>query len=270
LTAGAPVDLAISKGSKSWKDLLADNYQSITFNVLAVLLLVFLGTQLGTRGGEFLTQLANQDIARGLITFLITATAAALFVIMAISTIVGSDGTDADKRFDRGKQILTMLVGILGTIVGFYFGTAVSSSQPPMKVNDMKVEPPQAAKGGKFTISGTVSGGKGPYTYSITFNPPLNFPAITDKKTTGKVSEEVTVPGDLANDHDVEYTIIVKDAEGRSETFKGDKKIGLKATASVPAEKKMIPTEEKKGSKKEEKILGEEKKDSRKEEKSPK
>src|SRR5215475_7211295 len=80
LAAGSPVDLAISKGSKSWKDLLADSYQSITFNVIAVLLLAFLGTQLGTRGGEFLTQLANQDIARGLITFLITATAAALFV----------------------------------------------------------------------------------------------------------------------------------------------------------------------------------------------
>jgi hypothetical protein len=237
---GASVDLVISSGSSSLKELLAENYQSITFNVLAGLLLAFLAYQLSSGGGDFLKQLANQDTARGLITFLVTATAAALFIIMAVSTIVGSDGADADKRFDRGKQILTMLIGILGTIIGFYFGTASSSSQTSIKVSDMKVEPAQAARGGKFAISGTVSGGKGPYTYSIAFNPPLSFPAITDKKTTGKFSEDIAVPGDLANDQDVEYTIIVKDADGRSETFKGEKKISLKvsvAAIGTPAKK---------------------------------
>jgi hypothetical protein len=233
VAAGASVDLVISSGSKGWKELLAENYQSITFNILAALLLAFLAYQLSSGGRDFLEKLANQDTARGLITFLITATAAALFIIMAISTIVGSEGADGDKRFDRGKQILTMLVGILGTIVGFYFGTAAGSSQTPIKVTDLKVEPAQAAKGGKFTISGTVSGGKAPYTYSITFNPPLSF-AITEGKTTGKISQPVDVPGNLANDQDVDYTVVVTDAEGKSQTFKGDKKISLKAGAAAP------------------------------------
>jgi hypothetical protein len=39
-------------------------------------------------------------------------------------------GEDADKRFDRGKQVLTTMIGILGTIVGFYFATAVRPQTP--------------------------------------------------------------------------------------------------------------------------------------------
>src|SRR5262249_34872358 len=44
-------------------------------------------------------------------------------VILALSTILLKDSAENDKRFDRGKQVLTMLIGVLGTIVGFYFGS---------------------------------------------------------------------------------------------------------------------------------------------------
>src|SRR5579871_1593862 len=73
-----PVDLVISNGSRNWLP--------IAFMVIAGLLLVFLGIPLST--GALLERLANQDTARGLITFLIAVTAAALFIIMGVSTIV--------------------------------------------------------------------------------------------------------------------------------------------------------------------------------------
>ncbi|MFI4938284.1 MAG: hypothetical protein ACHQJ6_07245, partial [Candidatus Berkiellales bacterium] len=41
-----------------------------------------------------------------------------------------------------------------------YFGTAATGSQPALRVSDMKVEPAQVNRGGKLTISATVSGGK--------------------------------------------------------------------------------------------------------------
>jgi hypothetical protein len=127
-----PVDLVISSGSRNWLP--------VAFMGLAGLLLVSLGVPLST--GVLLERLANQDTARGLITFLIAVTAAALFIIMGVSTIVQSDAPDADKQFDRGKQVLTMLIGILGTIVGFYYGTAGNPPQTPLKVVDLTVDKP--------------------------------------------------------------------------------------------------------------------------------
>jgi hypothetical protein len=223
------VDLVISSGSGGWKELLAQNYQSVIFNTMGAGVLLILAISLYIGGGSFYTTLSDQSTARGLITFLITATSAALFIILAISTVVASDAVDADKRFDRSKQILTMLVGILGTIIGFYFGTATSASSAPIKIIDLRVDPQEAKKGQTFTISGTISGGKAPYTYSIIFDPKVNVPAIADKPTPGKFTESIAVPGDLVKDQDVEYNVTVKDADGKMETIKGDRKIALKA-----------------------------------------
>lgn len=68
-----------------------------------------------------LEELGNLEIARGLITFLIAFTTVGIAVILTISTVVIQDSPENDKRFDRGKQVLTVLIGVLGTIVGFYF-----------------------------------------------------------------------------------------------------------------------------------------------------
>jgi hypothetical protein len=207
----------------------------VIFNIMAAGVLATLAIALGIGGGDFYTKLADQNTARGLITFLITATSAALFIILAISTVVASESTDADKRFDRSKQILTMLVGILGTIIGFYFGTASIASPAPIKIIDLKVDPAKAGKGEVFTISGTISGGKSPYIYTITFDPKLSVPAIADKPSPGKFTESIAVPGDLAKDQDVEYSVVVKDADGKTETVKGDRKISLKASGQSAA-----------------------------------
>jgi hypothetical protein len=224
-----PVDLVISSGSGGWRELLAQNYQAVTFNLLAACVLGLLGLSLWKGGAEFYDRLADQNTARGLITFLITATSAALFIILAISTIVGTSDGDSDKRFDRSKQILTMLVGILGTIIGFYFGTA-NASTPPITITDLKVDPLKPGKGGTFTISGTIAGGKAPYSYSIAFEPKLTFPVIADKPSPGKFSEPFTVPADLAKDQDVEYRVTIKDVDGKTQIIKGDRSINLKAS----------------------------------------
>jgi hypothetical protein len=47
-------------------------------------------------------------------------------LILVLSTIISDD---AANRFDHGKQVLTTMIGILGTIVGFYFATLAESGQ---------------------------------------------------------------------------------------------------------------------------------------------
>ena len=80
---------------------------------------------------KFLTNLANKEVARGLITFLITIATVGIAIILAISTLVLTEGDAGDKRFDRGKQVLSVLIGVLGTIVGFYFGAETAGPKQP-------------------------------------------------------------------------------------------------------------------------------------------
>jgi hypothetical protein len=128
VNAGSPVALEISDGPEP------DWSQYIPAGLFGLLGLIILGTILYAvtqSGQEFLGKLARADVARGLITYLIAITTVGIAIILAVSTLVLTEGDAGDKRFDRGKQVLTTLIGVLGTIVGFYFGSANESAQKP-------------------------------------------------------------------------------------------------------------------------------------------
>jgi hypothetical protein len=63
------------------------------------------------------------NAARGLITTLIAIVTVAIAIILTLSVVLSS-ASDYKERFALGKEILTILIGVLGTIVGFYFGSA--------------------------------------------------------------------------------------------------------------------------------------------------
>jgi hypothetical protein len=73
------------------------------------------------------TQNGSEDysavFARGLITTLFAVITVTMALILILSAMFSS-ATDFEKRFVMGKEILTIFIGILGTIVGFYFGSA--------------------------------------------------------------------------------------------------------------------------------------------------
>jgi len=180
----------------------------------------------GARG--FLESLGDRTVARGLITFLITFTTIGIAIILTISTLFGSASADGDKKFDQGKEVLSVLIGILGTIVGFYFGSSAdakpvtSSASQVLTIAPASVSNLQPKKGEKFTITAFVSGGKAPYTYSIQFDPPL-IPPIKDAKTTdGIIKQEISVPDALATDSEVRYQITVVDSENKTADYNKD------------------------------------------------
>jgi hypothetical protein len=201
---------------------------TLTYAAIAVLILGVIIWGLSGQGG-FLDSLSDRAVARGLITFLITFTTVGIAIILAISTIFSSTGDDEDKRFDKGKQVLSVLIGLLGTIVGFYFGSTTDSKATPtssaagvLAIAPANVSNLQPKKGEKFTITSFVSGGKGPYIYSIIFDPPL-LPAVKDAKASdGVIRQEVTVPDTLAADAQVKYQISVTDSENKTADYNKD------------------------------------------------
>ena len=70
--------------------------------------------------GSILQTLSKPDIARGIITLLFAVSTVWIIMLLTIAAI--SNESD-DDRFKRGKDVLLVLVGIFGTIMGYYFGT---------------------------------------------------------------------------------------------------------------------------------------------------
>ena len=76
---------------------------------------------------SFLTSMAEPSNARGLITFLFAFATIAVVIITVIATFwVKMD--EVEKRGTLAKEILAILIGIMGTILGFYFGSAKPES----------------------------------------------------------------------------------------------------------------------------------------------
>lgn len=187
------VELDLSNGPETnWTEYIIPGL----FVALGLIVLGVIGYIVTPFGQKFLDKLAENNAARGLITFLIAIATVGIAVILAISTLILAEGDAGDKRFDRGKQVLSILIGVLGTIVGFYFGSAGSET----KTGQPNVTVTEQAK--KLTITtGTLPDGTAGVEYPSTTlqasggTPPLKWsvtPALPADLSldgaTGKIS----------------------------------------------------------------------------------
>lgn len=192
--------------------------------VAAIALIIAIGVGIFSGGKDFLINLADPLRARGLIAFLIAITTVGIALILTISTVFGSGGIEAEKSFDRGKQVLSTLIGVLGTIVGFYFGSLTSQPVPTLAISPAVISNLQPKKGETFTISSSVAGGKPPYTYSITFDANVIPPAKDVSSPDGTIKKDFTVPAGLTADQDVAFVITAKDSSNNTAEYNKDGK----------------------------------------------
>jgi succinate dehydrogenase hydrophobic anchor subunit len=179
---------------------------------------------LGVLGkNSVIDELADVDTARGVITFLIVVATVAIGLILTLAGLLGT-APGSDKRFIQSKEIFTLLIGILGTIAGFYFGQAKPN---PLQVATPKASAEKLKFGDNFAISATASGGKAPYRYDITFSPSSIIKDIKSKPSSDGLIIEVAewAAGPLKEAAEVEYTILVKDDEGKEISKKGENKL---------------------------------------------
>ncbi len=80
------------------------------------------------RTGINLPDMANPEYARGTISYLIVLAFIVLGVLMILAALFGpfQDDQKSDAAFRRAREIFMSVVGIVGTIVGFYYGSATT------------------------------------------------------------------------------------------------------------------------------------------------
>lgn len=154
---------------------------SVTTIILLIVGVITIVAIWAIQKGALIPQLAQTEIARGLITFLLSGGTILIALLLVLNALfLGNGDAESEKRFTRGKEILTALLGVFGTILGFYFGSAKGESRPEMQVSPIAL----ARNGTHVTLAAEVSGGSPPYKFGIQFKKPVPPPEpVTEKET---------------------------------------------------------------------------------------
>jgi heme/copper-type cytochrome/quinol oxidase subunit 2 len=174
-------------------------------------------------GVKDVKELADLDTARGLITFVITLGTVTIAIMLTLTAVLVRD---FDKRISVGKEVLTVLVGVLGTIVGFYYGAATKKdtgiTTQASQVSVAPVKTPEEVKSGdKVTISTKLTGGVAPYSYSIKFTPDT-IQEIKGESAKGDISHEITAAVPAGTD--IVFVIEGTDKSGAAFVYNKDGK----------------------------------------------
>lgn len=86
--------------------------------------------------------LQNAEKTRGLITFSVAIVTVSIALIMVFYLVFGlGESAEIKERFTFGKDILMVFVGILGTIMGFYYGADNLSKDQIKNIADVVQKP---------------------------------------------------------------------------------------------------------------------------------
>jgi hypothetical protein len=143
-----------------------------------------------------------------------------------------SAGTETVKdRFTLANQVLTPLIGIMGTILGFYFGTANDKkAAEPLAIVDVMVAKNTVKPGESLPITAIVSGGQGPWEFSLAFDNNA-LPAVRRKVASQNFRESIAIPAGQKGQLGV--TVEVTDSAGA--TAKLERKVGEWVTIETAA-----------------------------------
>jgi hypothetical protein len=114
--------------------------------------------------------MANAEYARGAISYLLVLAFIVLGVLMIIAALFGPFQSDqtSDAAFRRAREIYMSVVGIVGTIVGFYYGTGLTQTNPlELEVRSVSASLVVLASGGTKPYRLSIKGDGKPYETKI-------------------------------------------------------------------------------------------------------
>jgi hypothetical protein len=144
----------------TWFQSLEDNFGLVFLAIFGIIVATILIWGIFSSGSSFIELLSKADEARGLITFLFSFTTIALFILVAITTF-WMDRVEVEARFNKAKDLLTIMIRIFGTILGFYYGSLSNVAGAPnpteLSLTNFGVPSVAVAPGDKTTIGATVT-----------------------------------------------------------------------------------------------------------------
>ena len=162
-----------------------------------------------------LTRLSDPSYARGLITWLIILTTIGIAFIMIYQAF--NNTQQSEEGFRRGREVFAGLMGIVGTIVGFYFGSTNDvASSSSLAIADIIYSENQ--------LTTYVIGGRPPYRFTVESDPKglVLDPKKVEVAQTGWIIYKLAkVPSEAAT-----LTMTVVDAK----EVKATKKVEIKPT----------------------------------------
>src|SRR5262245_16826820 len=163
-------------GRASVLALLLNPVPLIAILILLGVMFLLMMAIFGWDRGHVLFTMAQPDFARGLITYLFTIVTVGTAVVLIISGLTGG----SKEQFDRGKEILGLLLGVFGTMVGCYFGSEVSHARPRLSLTAPLLSATEVAAGEKISVTALVQGGSPPYRLGIAVgdNPPTSYDQV--------------------------------------------------------------------------------------------
>ncbi len=208
---------------QSWASVLLSNIGSLFLVVFGIIVAIILVWGIFWHGSSFIGLIAKADQARGLITFMVSFTTIALFILIGITTF-WMNKDDVEARFNKAKDLLTIMIGIFGTILGFYYGSLANTPGAPapsgLSLTNFGVPSVSVAPGGKTTIGAAVLGGKAPLKYDVLFADPTGSAEATGLNVKdldvndNKVAQPITIPATLKAPSLLNYVLVVHDAAG--------------------------------------------------------
>lgn len=166
-------------------------------------------------------QMGNQDFARGIITVLFGVGTVAIAFFLALAALLSTDSSlNFKDRFGLGKEILTLMIGVFGTIIGFYFGTShapAGSEKPSISSVLLPQESPQAGEEAVITI--LIEGGEPAFSGSVLFNDqqmaPLEF-------TSSHRWQRLSIPiAEGSKADEIQFRVAIVDGKKRDAVFPG-------------------------------------------------
>jgi len=188
------------------------------------LLVIFAGALVYAimKDGSVVGRLADPAYARGAITWIISLATIGIAFVLIYQAFFSTESSD--DRFRRAREVFTGLMGVLGTIVGFYFG---STDQPGARPTLSEI---RVVDNHLMTVA---FGGAPPYRYTVAYDEIKPQPKVS---TDGWIDETLT--GSPAAGTDIKVTVTDSRNQEITKTATvpaSPAKLEEQKTSSVPA-----------------------------------
>jgi hypothetical protein len=142
--------------------------------------------------GRVLIGMGKTSFARGLITWLFAVVTIGTAILLVLSALLGTE----QAKFDNGKEVLSLLLGVFGTIVGFYFASELSRGlEADLAVSSIMTNVQEVRPGGSVIATAFVRGGTPPYRFAVAADKdplPAEYPGLV--RLDGWIVKEVSIP----------------------------------------------------------------------------